>query len=321
MIGEVTKLDRSFPLVTLEDGRRIRCEHATTLKKHGTERAVIGDIVEVELPEGHNVGVIARIHPRTTTFVRKDPTERMLPQVLAANFDDVLVVQPASSLNLKRLERELVLAHETGAHVAVVLTKADLLEEGPRAEDAIQRVRELAGADTPVLVMSKDDDASIEQVRDLIGQGTAVLIGRSGVGKSTLVNILLGEQARATSEVRSSDGKGRHKTVSREIVQLPRPADAPAAAQAGRVIDMPGVRGLGLWDADDGIAGAFADIEALAAECRFRDCRHDSEPGCAVQAAVACGQLPASRLESYRSLQQELAKNNRRRQQSSWKNK
>lgn len=324
MIGEVVKLDRKFPLVTLTDGSRLRCEHATTLKKHGTERAVIGDIVDVELPCGHDVGVITNIRPRTTTFVRKDPTERMLPQVLAANFDIVLVVQPADSLNLKRLERELVLAHETGASVAVVLTKADLLGDERHAADAAERVRDLAGSEVPVLVMAKGDEASVERVRSLIGSGTAVLIGRSGVGKSTMVNILLGTDVRATSEVRANDGKGRHKTVSREIVQLPARAkatDEAAAAQPGRIVDMPGVRGLGLWDADEGIAGAFADIEELSASCRFRDCRHASEPGCAVRAAVEAGQLAPSRLESYQALQQELSKNNRRRQQSAWKNK
>lgn len=324
MIGEVVKLDRKFPLVTLEDGRRVRCEHATDLKKHGAARAVIGDIVEVELPDGHDVGVIAAIRPRTTTFVRKDPTERMVPQVLAANFDHVFVVQPADGLNLKRLERELVLAHETGAAVAVVLTKGDLLGGGTEAAAAIKQVRDLAGPTVPVLMMARNDEESIKAVRRLIGDGTAVLIGRSGAGKSTMVNILSGEDARATSEVRARDGKGRHKTVSREIVPLASgkgEGGASARARGGRVIDMPGVRGLGLWDADDGIAGTFADIEELAAQCRFRDCRHDSEPGCAVRAAVEDGRIAPSRLESYRSLQQELANNNRRRQQSTWKNR
>lgn len=319
MKGEVVKLDRKFPLVELEDGRRVRCEHSTELKKRGSKRAVIGDIVEALLPEGHDVGVIESIAPRTTTFVRKDPTERTLAQVLAANFDMVVVVQPADRLNLKRLERELVLAHETGARVAVVLTKTDLVGKTERPEDANQAltsVRNLAGNDVPVLAISKYDAASTAAVRNLIGNDTAILIGRSGVGKSTLVNMLLDEEVRATSEVRSRDGKGRHKTVSREIMRLPL-----LDGVGGRIVDMPGVRGLGLWDADEGIGAAFNDIERLAQECRFRDCRHDKEPGCAVRAAVESGILNAERLASYLSLQAELAETSRRRERATWKNR
>lgn len=320
MIGEVVRLDRKFPLVELDDGRRIRCEHSTELKKHGSERAVIGDVVEVEMPDGHDVGVILQIKPRKATFIRRDPTERTVAQVLAANFDRVVVVQPIDALNMKRLERELVLAHETGADVAIILTKADLLASGVDEEAA--RVQSLAGNDVPVVVMSRKDLSSIERVRNFLSYGTSVLIGRSGVGKSTLVNILLGEERRATSEVRASDGKGRHTTVSREIMQL-----APTAIQikrgekGGRIVDMPGVRGLGLWDAGEGIGTAFADIEALAVECRFRDCRHAGEPGCAVRAAVDRGDVSEQRLASYLGMQAELADTARRRKQATWKNR
>ena len=126
LIGEVIKLDRGFPLVEIKDGRRFRCEHATNLVKNGTLRAVIGDKVEVSLPDGHDVGVIEKICDRTSTFVRRDPVERAIPQTLAANFDQVIIAQPVSQLNLRRLERELVLAHQCNTKVAVVLTKADL---------------------------------------------------------------------------------------------------------------------------------------------------------------------------------------------------
>lgn len=313
--GEVVKLDRGFPLVELANGERIRCEHATDLEKHGGARAVIGDIAYVSMPKAHDVGVIEQLAPRKTVLVRKDPTDRALPQILAANFDRILIAQPLTQLNLKRLERELVLAHQTGAAVSIVLTKADLAEGGSNteaAQETVRRAREIAGDDVEVAVISASDAQSIERVRRLIPEGTtAVAIGRSGVGKSTLINLLAGNDHRATGCVRASDGKGRHTTVSREIVQIP---------GAGRIVDMPGVRGLGLWDATEGIETAFSDIESLAQDCRFRDCKHGSEPGCAVLAAVADGRLSAARLESYRSLQDELASTNERRRRATWRN-
>ncbi len=295
--GVVVKLDRGYPLVQLFDGSMIRCEHATSLVKKKTDRAVIGDRVRINYPEGHEKGIIEDIYPRTTCFVRKDPTERAVPQTLASNFDLVLVAQPVEEVNFKRLERELVLAHETGARVAVVLTKADLAQESDRFELICDRVRALVGAD-PVLVVNQEDRSSIDAVARLIAQdnSTAVLIGRSGVGKSSLVNLLVGEDIQRTTPVRASDGKGRHTTVSREIIPLP---------HGGFVMDMPGVRGLGLWDADAGIKATFSEIEELAQHCKFRDCAHDREAGCAVREAVEEGSLALERLESYLRLKQE----------------
>lgn len=295
--GIVIKLDRGYPLVRLADGREVRCEHATSLIKKKTDRAVIGDRVNINCPEGHQKGIIEEVLPRRTCFVRKDPTERALPQTLAANFDLVLIAQPIEEINIKRLERELVLAHETGAQVAVVLTKADLMREDVALGKTCAHVRALVGED-PVFVVSQDDADSIERIAEVIARGnkTAVLIGRSGVGKSSLVNLLVGEDLQATTPVRASDGKGRHTTVSREIIALP---------QGGFIVDMPGVRGLGLWDAESGIRAAFSEIEELAAHCRFRDCAHEQEQGCAVRQAVATGELAPERLESYLRLKQE----------------
>jgi ribosome biogenesis GTPase / thiamine phosphate phosphatase len=306
--GRVIKLDRGFPLVKAEDGWVFRCEHATSLKKSDEARAVIGDMVEIGSPETHDKGIIQEILPRSCRLVRKDPTERTLPQVLAANFDIVLVAEPIDGLNLKRLERELVLAHETGARVAVVLTKADLAESSDVAKQVRERACELAGDDTPVLVISSQDFASIEEVRALIGAGNmAVLIGKSGVGKSSLVNLLAGSEVRAVGEVREGDGKGRHTTVSRAIVELP---------GGSSIVDMPGIRGLGLWDAEAGIEAAFADVEEFARQCRFRDCRHKDEPGCAVRAAVEAGELSQKRFDSYQALKQESAAVGERREEA-----
>ena len=276
----------------------LRCEHATALVKGERVRAVIGDVVEVELPEGHDKGIIVDIAPRRTSFVRRDPAERTASQVLAANFDLVIVAEPIVGLNRQRLERELVLAHETGADVAVVLTKSDLAD-GNEAAAVVKDVSDLAGRDVAVLAVSTDDPDSVERVRDLVGPGSvAVLIGKSGVGKSSLVNLLAGAEVQDTGEVRERDGKGRHTTVDRVMVELP---------GGGCVVDMPGVRGLGLWDADAGLDAAFSDIEELAASCRFRDCSHVDEPGCAVLAAVAAGELAEARLRSYRTLSAEIA--------------
>ncbi|MDE8701903.1 ribosome small subunit-dependent GTPase A [Adlercreutzia equolifaciens] len=306
--GEVIKLDRGYPLVRFDDGTTLRCEHATALVKGEDRRAVIGDRVEVSVPDSHDKGVIESIAPRTREFVRKDPTERALPQVLAANFERVIVAQPLSEVNLRRLERELVLAFETGAQVTVVLTKADLAEDEEATARLVERVQALAGPDTAVLVVSEQDPSSVEAVRALLEPGTTtVLIGRSGVGKSSLINMLVGSAMLEVGSVRETDGKGRHTTVSREIVTVP---------GAGRIVDMPGVRGLGLWDADNGIEAAFPDIAALAEQCRFRDCQHEKEPGCAVRAAVEAGELSPERLASYLALKQEMAAVKERREQA-----
>lgn len=311
--GEVVKLDRGYPLVRLPDGETLRCEHATALVKGCDQRAVIGDVVSVSVPDAHDKGVIEAIAPRTREFVRKDPTERAVPQVLAANFERVIVAQPVSEVNLRRLERELVLAFETGAAVTVVLTKADLAADDEALAAVMDKVRALAGPTAEVLLVSDTDPASVEAVRQLLAPDTTtVLIGRSGVGKSSLVNMLVGEAVLDVGAVREGDGKGRHTTVSREIVAVP---------GAGRIVDMPGVRGLGLWDADTGIEAAFPDIEALAERCRFRDCTHHAEPGCAVRAAVESGTVPAARYESYQALKQEMATVKDRREQARRLNK
>lgn len=306
--GQVVKLDRGYPLVLLEGGALVRCEHATSLVKGRELRAVVGDFVEAEVPDGHDKGIITAIAERSRAFVRKDPTERAIPQVLAANFDRVIVAQPLSEVHVRRLERELVLAYETGAEVTVVLTKADLAESEDQVATVRDRVRALVGPDVQTLVVSEGDPGSVEAVRALVGPGSvAVLIGKSGVGKSSLVNMLVGDDVQDTTPVRDRDGKGRHTTVSREMVPIP---------GGGSVVDMPGVRGLGMWEADAGIGAAFADVEAVAERCRFRDCRHGDEPGCAVRQAVEQGEISPERYASYRALKQETEDVRERREEA-----
>ena len=294
--GQIVKLDRGLPLVQLEDGTQLRCKHAIALVKGQQQRAVIGDRVLVSVSDDADAAQIAHILPRENQLVRKDPAAATLPQVMATNFDTVVVAHPLGELNVRRLERELVLAHETGAAVVVALTKSDLVDEQQSAQ-VLSDVRAMVAPGVDVLAVSEHDLASVEALRQRIPTGSvAVLIGRSGVGKSSLVNLLAGSQVAATTPVREVDGKGRHTTVSRMMIDV---------QGGGRVVDMPGVRGLGLWESEAGIQAAFPDIAQLAASCHFRDCRHRDEPGCAVCAAIEAGQLDAARLASYQHLMEE----------------
>ena len=215
------------------------------------------DFVKVNAPEGHDKGIIESICPRERAFVRKDPTERAVPQVLAANFDRVILAQPLAEVNLRRLERELVLAYETGAAVTVVLTKADLAESEEQVEQ-VARPRPRAGRPRRAHVGGVGT-ATPKAWRPCAPSWPPApprcWWASPGVGKSSLVNMLVGEEVQETGTVREGDGKGRHTTVSREMVAVP---------GGGYVVDMPGVRGLGLWDADAGIGAAFADIEQAA---------------------------------------------------------
>lgn len=307
--GRISRVDREFPLVATEAGH-VRAEHAVHLvKTRGVgSRAVVGDWVALSRPEGHDLAIIEVILPRATAFARKDPAESTVEQVLIANVDVVFVVQSLSGrgLNVRRLERELVLAWESGATPIVILTKADVAED-------VEYQRTLAtdaAPNTEVLVESAVTGIGIDEIRARVGPGvTAALLGGSGVGKSTLVNLLLGEETQETRAVRTVDDRGRHTTVAREMVLLP---------GGGVLIDTPGMRGIALWDASDGIASAFPDIDALAEKCRFRDCSHESEPGCAVIAAVEGGTLPSRRLESYRFLQAELVELAHRQDRKAW---
>ncbi|MDO8846878.1 MAG: ribosome small subunit-dependent GTPase A [Coriobacteriia bacterium] len=292
--GRVVRSDRGFLLVFTADGI-VMARPATRLVKTATDGGmpVAGDWV---LLGGDATEPLAEyVLERTTAIVRRDPGRAARVQVLAANIDLVLITHPLSeeAPNLARIERELALVWDSGAQPVVVLTKSDLSAD---LEAALDGVRSIAPG-TPVHATSTVTTQGLEEIRAYLQAGTTmVLIGPSGSGKSTLINALAGEDIRATREVRVSDQRGRHTTVSRELVQL---------AGGGLVIDTPGLRAVGMWESGDGIDHAFADVAEFAKDCRFRDCRHDGEPGCAVEAAVAAGELPARRLESYRELQAE----------------
>ena len=218
--------------------------------------------------------------------------------MLAANVDVVLITAPADRLSPTRVERELVIAWDSGARPVVVLTKLDLASPGAADELAVR----LGPVD--VIVTSAVSGDGVDALRRLLVHPvTAAFLGPSGAGKSTLINALLGEERLAVAEVRDEDRRGRHTTTSRQLVPLP---------SGGSVIDMPGLRSLGTDASDEAMVAAFPEIDQLAAHCRFADCAHDREPGCAVVAAVDAGTLDSARLASYDKLIRETAFERRR---------
>jgi ribosome biogenesis GTPase len=255
----------------------------------------VGDWVAVRLPgEEGEQGVIQAVLPRKSKFSRKAAGHRVAEQVVAANIDTVLLVSGLDGdFNPRRIERYLIAAWDSGAQPVLVLNKAD------RAEDAAALLVEVEAIalGVPVHLVSARSGEGFDELRQYLRPGeTLGLLGSSGVGKSTLINRLLGREAQKTSEVRESDDRGRHTTTHRELFLAP---------QGGLILDTPGMREVQLWEGE-GLATAFADVEELAAGCRFSDCRHAGEPGCAIEAALASGELAPERLESYRKLQAEL---------------
>jgi ribosome biogenesis GTPase len=250
----------------------------------------VGDWVALDAENG----IIAAVLPRRTSLVRHAAGVRTVAQVVAANVDVVFVVASLNQdLNPRRLERYLAVAWESGAEPVVVLSKADLADD---VDELLAQVEQIAVGVT-VLSVSAFDGRGVAEVRQRIAHGTTVaFVGSSGVGKSTLLNTLAGSDVAAVTAIRDDDAKGRHTTTRRQLHLLP---------EGGLVLDTPGMRELALWDADAGIERSFADIEALAGSCRFSDCAHNGEPGCAVTSAIADGDLAESRFDGWRKLERE----------------
>ncbi|MDX2598326.1 ribosome small subunit-dependent GTPase A [Streptomyces sp. WI03-4A] len=275
--GGVLRADTAF--VTPHDPLRVVCT---------------GDWVAVE--PGGNPRYVRAYLPRRTSFVRSTSSKRSEGQILAANVDHaVIAVSLAVELDLGRVERFLALAWESGAQPVVVLTKADLVPDPVTLAHLVQDV-ETSAPGVPVLTVSALHGDGLDTLVALVGSGTSVLLGQSGAGKSTLANALVGEDVMDVRAARDVDGKGRHTTTTRNLLALP---------SGGVLIDTPGLRGVGLFDAGGGVGQVFSEIEELAERCRFHDCSHESEPCCAVRTAVEDGELPVRRLESYRKLMRE----------------
>ncbi|GAA2359584.1 ribosome small subunit-dependent GTPase A [Nonomuraea africana] len=327
--GRVARVDRGAAEVIAADGQH-QVRYGSRVRRASADDPValpcVGDWVALKaLPEGRYE--LDAVLPRRTAFVRGGVSRVSRGglsgdgqgQVLAANVDLVFVAEPsmhaADFADLGRIERLVALAWESGGTPVVLITKSDLFERGL---DELLADVEAAAPGVAVHAVSSVLGEGVSLVRDyLAGSHTAVVLGPSGAGKSTLVNALAQEGVMDTQVVRAADGRGRHTTVHRELIPLP---------GGGLIIDTPGIRRVGLYEMTDGVDLVFSDIEALASSCRFADCGHEGEPGCAVRAAMESGELAERRLESWFKLQREAAwmasrtdARLRKEQQNKWK--
>ena len=253
----------------------------------------VGDFVMVSYIENGDSQILATL-PRRTFFSRRDPGPVPKDQAVAANFDYVFIMQSLNQdFNPKRLERYLTLSWQSGAEPVILLTKADLVEDYWDYLTQVERVA--AGVNTHVV--SAQTGQGLNRLNAYLQPGkTVVFLGSSGVGKSSLVNALAGEDIMVVSAIREDDSKGRHTTTHRQLIRL---------KSGVMIIDTPGMRELGMWDVSEGLGEAFSDVEQYLGKCRFSDCKHKNEPGCAIKAAIAAGELDISRWESYQKLEEE----------------
>ncbi|MEU8955106.1 ribosome small subunit-dependent GTPase A [Streptomyces sp. NPDC048518] len=289
--GRVVRVDRGQCDVLTADGT-VRADTEFVTPRDPLKVVCTGDWVAVD-PEGGDPRYVQAYLPRRTSFVRSTSSKRSEGQILAANVDHSIIAVPlAAELDLARIERFLALGWESGGQPVVVLTKADLVPDAVTLGHLVEDV-ETAAPGVQVLPVSATSGDSVDVLAAVVSGGTSVLLGQSGAGKSTLANALAGADVMEVQAIRDVDGKGRHTTTTRNLIPLP---------GGGVLIDTPGLRGVGLWDAESGVGQVFSEIEELAERCRFHDCAHGAEPGCAVLAAVEDGTLPERRLDSYRKL-------------------
>ena len=301
-VGRVVRVDRGVAAVLTESGPVRASWGGAVLNRVAhdpTEAPCAGDWCVLRAWPDHRT-TVEHVLPRRNAVVRATAGKAAEGQVICANVDLVGLVVSLHPLPAEtKIERLLALAWQSGARPVVLLTKADLVHDGDDVEADVRRL----APDVEVVQVSVVTGQGLERVRELLGRGTMALVGTSGHGKSSLTNALVGAEVLSTRAIRD-DGRGRHTSVRRELVLLP---------GGGAVIDTPGLRSVGLIDADDGLAQTFADLEELAARCRFDDCAHGTEPGCAVKAALDDGTLSTRRWESWQRLTREASEMSARR--------
>jgi ribosome biogenesis GTPase len=296
--ARVSSQERTLWTIETDEGLR----RARVPARFPDGRPAVGDwVLAVSGRSASDPWRVTAILPRRSKFSRKVAGEREAEQIVAANIDRAWILHGLDlPPNPRRLERYVAVAWESGAVPEIVLTKADLATDLPGTEAAIRAV---TGTVALWVTSTRTPDGTAALEASLVPGETVALLGPSGVGKSTLVNRLAGASLLAEGEVREGDRKGRHTTTRRQIVRLDRGA---------LLLDTPGMRELQLWESQGGVETTFSEIDALAAECRFRDCRHNAEPGCAVLTAIAEGRLERERLESYRKLEAEASHRRRK---------
>ena len=291
-------LQHNRALMLYTAGGDLQAETTGRLRFHARgaeDLPAVGDWVAFRRVAGEGKAKIHEILPRRSKFSRRAAGSETAEQIVAANVDTVFLVTGLDNdFNPRRVERYLIMAWESGAEPVVVLNKADLVEEAEEMRREIERV----APGVNVVALSAKRGVGVEQLMPYVGRGrTVALMGSSGVGKSTITNRLLGGEVQRTAEVRLSDARGRHTTTHRELFVLP---------GGGLVLDTPGMRELQLLVSERGFRETFDDIEVIASECRFGDCRHEGEPGCAVRAALESGELDAERYANYRKMEGEM---------------
>lgn len=290
--GRVSTVYKNGYKVYTKDGE-IRARASGNLRQNGDSPAV-GDWVAFSIDTTGSATIHA-VLPRKTKFSRKDAGRATGEQVIVTNIDTAFIVTSLNrDFNLRRLERYLVIAKESGAEPVIILSKSDVCEDLPLK---MREVEETAPG-VPAFAISSIENKGLEQLSPYIKEGkTIALLGSSGVGKSTLINALEGHERQKVGEIREDDSRGRHTTTERELILLDR---------GGIIIDNPGMREIQLWDAGEGMLDLFSDIEELSKQCKFSDCMHETEPGCAIKKAISEGTLSKARYESYIKLNKEL---------------